>query len=529
MSDGKTPRVWKLDELSHGYNKKGEDSPSIGGLHPHCRCTLVTLMPGYGFSAGGFVQYKKAGYSEYNAQHELERSEDEYGEPLRKAGETNFPKFDPSKHPRDPQTGEFVDHEAAFMDSLSFASKSLKEDWAKLTPEQQKERIAHSKLVLRAILRTHPEEYAGMVKRLYLNGDFPLDRNGNIPDMGIDRHEGGPERFRKTLNWGRIGPIHGGIGTIHDPKRNSKADQLLRQIRKENVAAGYRHEGTHPNPLQSFTHLMYKYKHHSNGMYGQVLKYLAHRDRNFADYADLQEAEALDEEFDKHNNALRILRGGKRGTQQRLKAGLPAKETSYPATALKHHLGTNIHVYHPMLQHTKELQDRLRKSGLLYSGPPQPGQDPNVQYGVFARSFLEEPTRHHLLSSFADTVENARPDPLLAGEKEPTLQFYLAPISAVRLSFHHQGILSYANWRRSSENEHLLDPHDEIVLPHAVGLQHIKEMIPAPPAGVSGKAAHQAIPESLRGKDSSGEMLRPDIPYKDRQKMGLARSEDNVD
>jgi hypothetical protein len=72
LPDGKTPRVWRLSELSHGYHKRGEDSPSIGGLHPHCRCTLVTLMPGYGFNAGGFVQYKKVGYSEYDHQHNVD-------------------------------------------------------------------------------------------------------------------------------------------------------------------------------------------------------------------------------------------------------------------------------------------------------------------------------------------------------------------------------------------------------------------------------------------------------------------------
>jgi len=55
LEDGVTPRVWKLSEVGHGYHKKGEQFPKVGGLHPHCRCVLSTLLPGYGFNEGGFV------------------------------------------------------------------------------------------------------------------------------------------------------------------------------------------------------------------------------------------------------------------------------------------------------------------------------------------------------------------------------------------------------------------------------------------------------------------------------------------
>lgn len=36
MPDMVTPRVWKLSQLSHDYHKKGENYPSVNGLHPHC-------------------------------------------------------------------------------------------------------------------------------------------------------------------------------------------------------------------------------------------------------------------------------------------------------------------------------------------------------------------------------------------------------------------------------------------------------------------------------------------------------------
>lgn len=36
LPDGVTPRVWLLSEVKTGYHKRGEDTPSVSGLHPHC-------------------------------------------------------------------------------------------------------------------------------------------------------------------------------------------------------------------------------------------------------------------------------------------------------------------------------------------------------------------------------------------------------------------------------------------------------------------------------------------------------------
>lgn len=66
--DGVTPRVWKMSELGSGYHKRGDSSPKVGGLHPHCRCVLTTLLPGYGFDGAGRVTYKEPGYDEFNRQ-----------------------------------------------------------------------------------------------------------------------------------------------------------------------------------------------------------------------------------------------------------------------------------------------------------------------------------------------------------------------------------------------------------------------------------------------------------------------------
>lgn len=66
--DGVTPKVWRLSEIGSGYHKKGDPTPKIGGLHPHCRCMLTTLMPGFGFNGAGKVQYISPGYDEFKIQ-----------------------------------------------------------------------------------------------------------------------------------------------------------------------------------------------------------------------------------------------------------------------------------------------------------------------------------------------------------------------------------------------------------------------------------------------------------------------------
>jgi hypothetical protein len=67
--DGITPRVWKRSEVGAGYHRKGGSNPKIGGLHPHCRCSLSVLMPGFGFDAGGKVIWKSRSWNEYKEQN----------------------------------------------------------------------------------------------------------------------------------------------------------------------------------------------------------------------------------------------------------------------------------------------------------------------------------------------------------------------------------------------------------------------------------------------------------------------------
>lgn len=72
MDDGVTPRAYYISELGHSYHKVGESSPKLGGLHPHCRCSMVTVMPGFGFNAAGFITFKKIGYDVIKEQRNRE-------------------------------------------------------------------------------------------------------------------------------------------------------------------------------------------------------------------------------------------------------------------------------------------------------------------------------------------------------------------------------------------------------------------------------------------------------------------------
>ncbi len=69
LPDGVTPKLYKMSELSMGWHKRGEDRPSACGEHPHCRCSLSQLSPGWGFK-DGFVSFVSEGYDEYKVQRE---------------------------------------------------------------------------------------------------------------------------------------------------------------------------------------------------------------------------------------------------------------------------------------------------------------------------------------------------------------------------------------------------------------------------------------------------------------------------
>lgn len=71
MPDKKTPRVWKLSELKQGFFKRGEDRPSVCGIHPFCRCALSYLSSGFGFDSAGYVTYIKENFDAFKEQRKI--------------------------------------------------------------------------------------------------------------------------------------------------------------------------------------------------------------------------------------------------------------------------------------------------------------------------------------------------------------------------------------------------------------------------------------------------------------------------
>jgi hypothetical protein len=68
MPDKVTPKVYKLSQASSGHHHRGENDPKIQGLHPSCRHSLVTILPGYGFE-NGKISFISPSHDEYSRQN----------------------------------------------------------------------------------------------------------------------------------------------------------------------------------------------------------------------------------------------------------------------------------------------------------------------------------------------------------------------------------------------------------------------------------------------------------------------------
>lgn len=68
LDDKVTPRVYYRSEVGAGYHKRGDANPKVGGLHPHCRCVMSVLTPGFGFDGAGRVVWKSTGWNEIKRQ-----------------------------------------------------------------------------------------------------------------------------------------------------------------------------------------------------------------------------------------------------------------------------------------------------------------------------------------------------------------------------------------------------------------------------------------------------------------------------
>jgi hypothetical protein len=70
MDDRVTPKVLKLSEVKKTYlttQERKDGMCSIAGQHPHCRCSMVFLAPGFGFEAGR-MKWVGYGHDEHSRQ-----------------------------------------------------------------------------------------------------------------------------------------------------------------------------------------------------------------------------------------------------------------------------------------------------------------------------------------------------------------------------------------------------------------------------------------------------------------------------
>jgi len=68
--DRVTPKVMKLSEVKKSYlttQERKDGLCSIAGQHPHCRCSMVFLAPGFGFKEGRMT-WVGYGHDEYGRQ-----------------------------------------------------------------------------------------------------------------------------------------------------------------------------------------------------------------------------------------------------------------------------------------------------------------------------------------------------------------------------------------------------------------------------------------------------------------------------
>ena len=91
-------------------------------------------------------------------------------------------RFDPNKHPHDPNTGEFIDHDEAFMDSLAHGTKRARREWDALSQEERRKRIEHSKRVLKALFQRYPELYRRALEMPHFLDHIALDEFDNLVD-----------------------------------------------------------------------------------------------------------------------------------------------------------------------------------------------------------------------------------------------------------------------------------------------------------------------------------------------------------
>lgn len=581
MPDGITPRLWYLSECGHGYHKKGESDPKIGGLHPHCRCTLVTLMPGFGFSSEGKIMFIKRGHLELPVQRGLGLSEAAWNgeEPLSKTE-----KFDPKDHPRNPETGEFVDHEGA-MRSAILSRITGRRHYANATPEQWQRLFEHSRQVFAAAKRSHPDLYRELLAKPWMAelvamhggeivsggmeepgegiGDPPLDPTSNPQQEAVDFARQAIElgHLAKTagdvqsfLSSYIIGKDSSGRPVSAWPEDLAGQVSILKSlgVRHLGLAKGaLRLEGgpslwSTPYASRKFTDRavelhrtileghkkdprIWTHKIFQPGFNSLLFAYKYHSNSPSAQllkyighihqyYDEYLNPDNVEELDQSFDEANNLLRIQRDGFRgPQHRADIKGKT---PEISLP---PWELRMHLAKNLHLFEAAEDHRKSlqeRLAGKGFLKNG----VESFIFARAYRHDnPNPNRLLSSFSDKLEGTE----MGGK---FIKMYAVPRESLFASFHHAGPAAYGHQRRTSENEFLNLPHSEITpTPHEIEA-HFHDIIPIEESGAK---ALDMVPRDPRGKIQRDPPLKTRLPKRTRRpswgvnfwKEAMAKSE----
>jgi GNAT superfamily N-acetyltransferase/predicted RNA binding protein YcfA (HicA-like mRNA interferase family) len=167
LPDGVTPKVWKSSEVSTEYHERGEDRPSWHLMHPHCRCALTTIMPGFGFKAGR-ITFIAFGHDEWQHQRGMQKSEAEDGT-LAKMAVADLAPGQPLTEP-EPWHGQFYEG----MKHKPSNPKFMRQTWDYshfLSPEHQAKGL---RLHVQHVWRQANGDASGEIRAHLFDGDTHL-------------------------------------------------------------------------------------------------------------------------------------------------------------------------------------------------------------------------------------------------------------------------------------------------------------------------------------------------------------------
>jgi len=437
-------------------------------------------MPGYGFTKDGFVSYKKAGYKEWDEQRGLALSEKWFEDQLSKA------EYDEDKHPRDPQTGQYVEVDAKGYFASDDEAAAQAEEYLDYQREKQAE-VAGKELEL-AIQA---------IKRNIAMGIMPLD----------------PTRIERMLKAQRLWPkqpaaqqrILQQLGVLSKaqiiPKFHSA---IVRDVGEQLMNEIIRHGDPDHNPITpipNFNKLLHGYKMYNHGEEALALKYMIHRFENMHRYDSDEGADQADADFLRSHRKVLALKK-RNPARDALDQQLLAKHPN--VHSLRQFMLNHLHLASDLIAHRESLHDALRLSGkLVYPFATTPGGREGGPHIVAVRALNSgnnfRPRQHvkanHMpdpvLASYQDTTDNT------IGGSADVFHYHHVPLDNVWVHYDHADTDAWFDRNRAAEDELLISPHTPIGV-HPQDAELLK-LIPRKPRPKKKKANAPVIhtPEAI--------------------------------